>query len=163
MNSLFANTSGSDNTASGNYALRNNTTGEQNTAFGASSGYTNSTGSRNVFLGYNAGYNETGSDKLYIANSAANPPLIYGDFSTNFVGLGTASPAAMLEIDGASGASIKIIDGNQAAGKVLTSDANGQGSWQTPSGGAGSGGALTAMQSLMQPTLSVQQPTCLLI
>ncbi|GGF28299.1 hypothetical protein GCM10011383_45070 [Hymenobacter cavernae] len=30
------------------------------------------------------------------------------------------------------GAAIRIVDGNQAAGKVLTSDANGNGTWQTP-------------------------------
>jgi hypothetical protein len=32
---------------------------------------------------------------------------------------------------------IKIKDGNQGAGKVLTSDANGGASWQTPAGGSG--------------------------
>jgi hypothetical protein len=46
------------------------------------------------------------------------------------VGIGTTTPAAKLEIDGASNSTIKIVDGNQAAGKVLTSDATGQGSWQ---------------------------------
>jgi len=46
------------------------------------------------------------------------------------VGIGTAAPAAKLEVDGASNSTIKIVDGNQGAGKVLTSDATGQGSWQ---------------------------------
>ncbi len=58
---------------------------------------------------------------------------------TGNVGINTTSPAAKLEIDGSSGTTIKIVDGNQASGKVLTSDASGQGSWQTPSGGGGSG------------------------
>jgi hypothetical protein len=40
-----------------------------------------------------------------------------------------------LEVSG----SIKMVDGNQAAGKVLTSDANGKGSWQTPSNGGFAG------------------------
>ncbi|MEE9911519.1 MAG: tail fiber domain-containing protein, partial [Deltaproteobacteria bacterium] len=44
-------------------------------------GYENLTGIGNVFLGYNAGRNETGSGKLYIANSSTATPLIYGDFS----------------------------------------------------------------------------------
>ena len=35
-----------------------------------------------TFIGYRAGYNETGSNKLYIANSDTSTPLIYGDFST---------------------------------------------------------------------------------
>ena len=37
-------------------------------------------GDDNVFLGYNAGFNETGSSKLYIANSNTTTPLIYGEF-----------------------------------------------------------------------------------
>jgi len=42
-----------------------------------------------------------GSNKLYIANSSANPPLIYGDFATGFVGIGTISPAVALDVVGA--------------------------------------------------------------
>ena len=43
----------------------------------------NATGNDNVFLGYNAGRTETGSNKLYIENTNANTPLIYGEFDTN--------------------------------------------------------------------------------
>ena len=57
--------------------------------------------------------------------------IIFDD-GTN-VGVGTITPVAKLEIDGASGTTLKIVDGNQGLGKVLTSDATGQGSWQTPS------------------------------
>ncbi len=35
----------------------------------------------------------------------------------------------------------RVVDGNQATGKVLTSDANGYATWQTPTGGAGGGGS----------------------
>ncbi|MEP6674270.1 MAG: hypothetical protein ABJA78_03920 [Ferruginibacter sp.] len=42
------------------------------------------------------------------------------------LGIGTAAPDAKLHVAG----SIKMVDGNQAAGKVLTSDANGLASWQ---------------------------------
>jgi uncharacterized coiled-coil protein SlyX len=35
-----------------------------------------------VALGYKAGYNETGSNKLYIANTDTSTPLIYGEFDT---------------------------------------------------------------------------------
>ncbi len=75
----------SNNTFVGGAACYNNTTGANNTSIGAYSGTLNITGSRNVFIGYNAGYNETGSDKLYIENSDNSLPLIYGDFSNNFI------------------------------------------------------------------------------
>jgi uncharacterized protein (TIGR02145 family) len=43
------------------------------------------------------------------------------------VGIGTTTPTAKLHVAG----SIKIVDGTQGTGKVLTSDATGKGSWQT--------------------------------
>lgn len=43
------------------------------------------------------------------------------------VGIGTATPAAKLHIVG----SLRMVDGTQAAGRVMRSDANGTGSWQT--------------------------------
>jgi uncharacterized protein (TIGR02145 family) len=45
------------------------------------------------------------------------------------VGIGTSSPGSKLHINGA----VKIADGTQGAGKVLTSDATGLASWQSPS------------------------------
>jgi hypothetical protein len=47
------------------------------------------------------------------------------------VGIGTAAPGAKLEVAG----NVKITDGTQGAGKVLTSDANGMASWQAAGGG----------------------------
>ncbi len=52
------------------------------------------------------------------------------------VGIGTSSPSAKLDIAG----NIKIADGTQGAGKVLTSDANGLASWTMPTGGGLSAG-----------------------
>lgn len=51
------------------------------------------------------------------------------------VGVGTNSPAAKLDIIG----NIKITDGTEGAGKVLTSDVTGLSSWQTLSTGGVSG------------------------
>jgi hypothetical protein len=97
---LRSNTTGGANSALGFRALVSNTTGFYNSAVGYHAGYSNSTGSRNVFLGYRAGYNETGSNKLYIANDSADANvLIYGDFSTGKVGIGTTSPGAKLDVD----------------------------------------------------------------
>jgi hypothetical protein len=42
----------------------------------------NTTGSENVFIGNGAGGAETGSNKLYISDSATVTPLIYGEFDT---------------------------------------------------------------------------------
>jgi hypothetical protein len=44
------------------------------------------------------------------------------------IGIGTSTPNAKLDIAG----TIKIADGSQGAGKVLTSDTNGVASWQVP-------------------------------
>jgi Chaperone of endosialidase len=52
------------------------------------------------------------------------------------VGIGTTNPTAKLDIAG----NVKITDGSQGAGKVLTSDANGLASWATPTGGGLSAG-----------------------
>lgn len=58
----------------------------------------------------------------------------YDDFlvtNTGRLGLGTNSPTVKLEINTNSvNGGIRILDGTQASGKVLTSDANGVGTWQ---------------------------------
>ena len=94
-----------------------NTTSYQNVFLGYKAGYNNTTGHSNVFLGYLAGFNETGSEKLYIDNSDTPLPLIGGDFSTNQV-----------NING----TIKITGGTPGSGKVLTSDTDGDATWETP-------------------------------
>jgi len=95
----YSNTTGNWNTFSGYAAGYSNTTGYGNTFSGRYAGYSNTTGNGNVFIGYQAGYSETGSNKLYIANSSGTP-LIYGDFSTGRLGIGTTSPAFKLDVSG---------------------------------------------------------------
>ena len=96
------NTSGQNNTFLGDAAGYNNTTGSSNTFLGRCTGVNNRTGNGNVFVGYHAGYLETGSNKLYIANGLFDPNLlIYGDFVSGMVGIGTTDPEAELHIDGA--------------------------------------------------------------
>lgn len=48
-------------------------------------------------------------------------------YNTGSVAIGTTTPDTKLHVAG----SVKIVDGTQGAGKVLTSDANGVASWQT--------------------------------
>jgi hypothetical protein len=93
------NTTGNFNTYLGSGAGLYNSKGVNNTFLGCQAGF-NDTGSGNVFIGYQAGVNDTGSNKLYIANGSADPPLIYGDFSTGYIGLGTTSPSRKLHIVG---------------------------------------------------------------
>ena len=84
---LTANITGSNNTAIGRNALQNVTSGSQNTAIGLGAGSNNSQGNGNIFIGYMAGSQETGSNKLYIANSSTSTPLIYGNFEEDSVTL----------------------------------------------------------------------------
>ena len=77
--------------------------GSLNTFIGYAAGEDNITGFGNVFLGFKAGYNETGSNKLYIANSSVTT-LIYGDFSTGRVGIGTIAPTYQFQLSSDSAA-----------------------------------------------------------
>ncbi|QBJ84992.1 hypothetical protein DDI74_01380 [Chryseobacterium gleum] len=49
------------------------------------------------------------------------------------VGIGTTAPSTKLHITSATNGAVQIVDGTQGASKILTSDANGLGTWQTPS------------------------------
>ncbi len=114
------NTNGSENIVMGDNALGNSTSSFYNVAIGTQAGYNLGTGAYNtvlgwqaggimedgaqgnVYIGANAGYNIGGSNKLYIANNI-NPALIYGDFSTGRIGLGTTTPTqAKLVVSGAA-------------------------------------------------------------
>jgi len=81
----FSNTTGFRNTYIGLSAGAYNTTGSCNTFIGRGAGFNNQTGDSNIFIGSIAGYDEMGSGKLYIDNTGTSDPLIYGDFSLNFL------------------------------------------------------------------------------
>jgi hypothetical protein len=66
---------------------------------------------------------------------------LFVDSATGNVGIGTITPGARLEVNG----QVKITGGAPGAGKVLTSDATGLATWQTPTG---SGGGLTGSGTL---------------
>jgi len=103
---LFHCSQSESNTAIGTEALYN-TNNSYNTGIGAFALRSNINGTGNVAIGYQAGYNETGSNKLYIANSNTTTPLIGGDFAlqeayiNGKLGIGTTSPAQALHINGA--------------------------------------------------------------
>ncbi len=114
---LRSNTTGNDNTASGYMALYSNTTGSANTVYGFGANYFNQGGSNNVtigyqagfgttahnksgnvFIGYKAGFEETLDNKLYIENSDATTPLIYGEFDNDRIGINENAPSANFHI-----------------------------------------------------------------
>ena len=115
----YVNTSGTGNTAVGEESLFYNSIGINNTAIGKSAGQGSLGNSYSgcVFLGNEAGFHNTEDDKLYIENSNSPTPLIGGDFDDRQV-----------DING----TIKITGGTPGSGKVLTSDADGLSSWETP-------------------------------
>ncbi len=154
---MMNNISGSENTAIGQNALRSGI-GSYNTAIGSWSLYSNSSGTKNTATGYQALYhNTTGTFNTALgyladvtvanltnataiganAKVSASNSLVLG--SSANVGIGTSSPSAKLDVIG----TFKLTDGTQGAGKVLTSDASGNASWQIPSSGSGGGWGLT--------------------
>lgn len=70
------------------------------------------------------------------------------------VGIGTQNPEARLDVRG----NIKIVDGTQGSGKVLTSDANGNASWQPATGGSGGGTAHVAFFAGNEPVANQAIP-----
>lgn len=119
LGALTAISQGDENTVVGFNAGLGITTGSTNTLIGTSAGSALTTTSGNVMLGYQAGSQETGSNKLYIANSNTTTPLIAGDFNagtvrfngsvtttgtTNFVALGTTTGTVTAVATSGSGA-----------------------------------------------------------
>ncbi|HRH39339.1 MAG TPA: hypothetical protein PK760_13395, partial [Flavobacteriales bacterium] len=148
-----ANTTGTRNTYLGTAAGQNGN-GSDNTYLGHEAGSLGF-GSRNTFVGRAAdqgafsnatdislfGFNaRIGADGLSNATAigsgsqvSTSNALVLGSISgvngatanTN-VGIGTTAPLDRLHVAG----NIRMVDGNQAVGKVLTSDANGTATWQ---------------------------------
>lgn len=110
---------GTSSTASATYSiamgLNSNVSAESATAIGVSA---TSSGQFATAIGYQATATQANS---IILGKASEP--------NNKVGIGTSTPDERLHVVGA----VKIVDGTQGAGKVLTSDANGKGSWVSPS------------------------------
>lgn len=136
----FAPAAGFGNVVIGTRAMFNGGL-QNNTIIGEEAGYgistTNNMGIGNVMLGFKAGRNATGDQKLYIENSDSTNTLIGGNFRLNRVGINRAnalieSTNRTLQVEG----STLITDVLQlplgaGSGKILTSDAQGNASWQT--------------------------------
>jgi hypothetical protein len=106
---LNTNASGQSSVSLGNGA---SSTSQNATALGSAS---TASGQNSTAIGFQSSATQ--------ANS-----VILGKFDDNNsrVGIGTLAPTEKLQVSGR----IRMVDGNQGAGKVLTSDANGVGTWQ---------------------------------
>ena len=130
-------TTGANNTFVGHNSGAATTIGAGNVCLGANAGQTAVLGSNNTLLGTNTDIFLSGitnataiGDRATV--SASNSVVLgsvagsNGATSTVNVGIGVIAPADRLHVVG----NIRMVDGNQSAGKVLTSDANGRASWQ---------------------------------
>jgi hypothetical protein len=160
-NILIGNGAGITNTANnnvmiGSFAGNGNSTGGGNTFLGPSSGQATTTGGQNTFLGTGAGgTNVTGQQNTLIGNGAAvgannltnatalgrgsqvdaSDALVLGSVdginaatSTSRVGIGTTNPLDRLHVVG----NIRMVDGNQAVGRIMVSNTNGTAAWVDP-------------------------------
>ena len=74
-----------------------------------------------------------GSSILFNTTAIASGALATQASLTSIgLGIGVTTPAAKLDLSGASGTTFKMVDTNQALGKVMTSSAAGVGSWADP-------------------------------
>lgn len=113
------------NTAVGYGALQGNISNTYNTAVGALAGNM-TTGFNNTFLGTKAGYNATGSssnnimigynvgpgtgqtlnNQLWIGNGPT--PLIFGEMTNGFIGIGTTTPTHQLHMFNATNSGVRM-------------------------------------------------------
>jgi hypothetical protein len=114
---------------------------DQNTSIGFQSGYAVTTGAHNVLLGYRAGNTlTTGSDNIIIGYNAVAPSItasnqlnigntLYGNLSTGFIGIGTSTPGAKLDVYGNSNigtnyANYLVLSGSTTS-PTITADGSG--------------------------------------
>ena len=137
----------SENTAVGHNAMFNTLGGSSNAALGYKSLFNNSSGNNNTTVGYTAGAAITGSNNISIgantdvATAAASNQMsignvIYGaDMSTTAlgkIGIGVTVPTEKLEVAGKTKTTNLQMTTGSGLGRLLVSDALGNGTWQNP-------------------------------
>ena len=106
-------TGGSNNVFVGHAAGRTNSN-SNNVFIGDNAGRINQ-GSGNVIIGFEAAMNQTiGNNFLWIENSSSSTPLIFGDFSSDRIGINCTNPQAALSVTGNVSATGTVL-GSQVA------------------------------------------------
>ena len=152
QNALNQNSTGSYNFALGQGTLLENSTGDYNTGIGYSAGQWIK-GNGNMHIGIDSdqskymptasgqlnkvifiGHLDSLNDTFDTSNANSNVILLGNNIYNEApkVGIGTYQPVTKLDINsnGSYGKAIRIVDGTQGQGKVLTSDYNGVGTWK---------------------------------
>lgn len=83
---------------------------------------------------YPGGTCSTGGDMLFRTYVSSSPavPLLFADYMTQTVGIGVGTPMAKLDVNGGVKMTAFRLGTTATAGQVLTADAAGNGTWQTP-------------------------------
>ena len=123
---------GGENVFFGSNAGKNHQSGDSNVYIGSEAGANNLNGSANVFLGRSAGFNETGSNKLYIDNSSTADPLLYGEFSNDFVRVNGRLEATLGFVDADNDTKIQVEE--SADEDIIRFDLAGSERWQMTNG-----------------------------
>ena len=138
--SSYALGEGADSKATGSFAIGNQSVSSSNNtmALGNSS---DASGENALALGFNTKASGQNATAIGYKSLADKPnTVILGNTSSDSwertkVGIGTSDPSSNLHVNG----TLRYVDGNEGDGKVLTSDADGNATWQTlSSSGSGS-------------------------
>lgn len=132
---LFSSTIGTQNAANGINSLYSNVSGNNNTAIGYRSMFTNTTGSNNTAVGFQADVSSVALTNATAiganASVTTSNTIQLGDAAVTTVNVGTGTTAKLVA------GQLQITGGTLGAGRVLTSDASGNATWQPASGGSG--------------------------
>ena len=95
---------------------------------------------KNTIGSFWTGVNTTGNFGIGTSNNVSDSSTTSFMIARNTgnIGIGTMSPGAKLHVVSQTSGAVRIQDGTEQAGYVLTSDANGLATWQVSSGGGSS-------------------------
>jgi hypothetical protein len=154
-NALTANLTGSNNTAIGEGALSSNNgaSASNNTAVGWSSFNSNTTGDQNTAIGSST---NVGANNLNNATAIGFGAIVN---ASNTIQLGNTSVSSVvtsgtLSATGAILGTLRVTGGSGTAGRVLTSDASGNATWQAASLGITGVGTMTTTSYAAGATVS---------